>query len=1247
MNYYNNSLGDVVPDASDYVIYSQKGNIVYVQIWLNNPDQNTILSLKLNGTKYQTGGALQSFFIEDGDTYLNCVYVAITIPNDSYKEITYEVTEIEYVEGSNVSQDGKAVLIDEENDTVTIGLPYEEALPITSISNVTTTASTVTFDVNVQDEDNYVTLVGGWLRVVIYDNYNTVFGQQKLNIGDNLVTFENLSADTSYNMLVLLFGDAHDGNRVYPHMLTTSFADTKSVITYKSSAEILLDEETGKYYPELAINATLSEESFTFTRIEICNYSQEVLYTAEFNGSIKVKEGILCGYDYVIKVYYENGQGIEQTYYDYAFVNSLDYPNAYYSTVYGLVDDGILAFEFSEGKYNLDNLKIKIYYEHSKEYIAEDALYLIENPTAIADLEALMETLDMRSEEYFNAYKRRNRLKEVQELINECYSEVTALEWLSAKEAGIYLYEFTYGTDEEFFKGANNKYYVVLQDYQAKCVDDSSWYYILTADIDENNGYEINNRELSSGWFNINPALTENDYLFVEYDSKQGRDLFYVDEDNALYLQTMSRNNLGDETHRALGYVNQIVLRTYNEFVKVLWTQDAADATIDEAAWLENVKVALIAGDDPNSVFPLGDLKPIKFDLDDIDLTDVPAGNYYICYTYIMYGKTYTSEHQYDTDGNWIDYKVIGPLPQASINIKTTATDDYGTFEIVIPESANNGYWHYYEIEVRNASEELIGTYNQDNYGEIGALSVNYSIRIKLIADSGNDYYTDGKWSEWFVCYAAKCDTPTNISQYYTENGVSVTWDWVVGSEKYMYIVNDGEEQEVTNVSVGGLKDGDTIKVKAVPATDSSYLESDYSEVYTVEDTRTPLVSPVVKFESDYGRITWEAIENAASYQIYDVTNSKVYRTTSSIRCYIEIGNVYIVKAIPSDYENYCASQSEEVNTTIKFDTPKITISETGVVSFTEYYNLKCEVTYVYVVNSGEDQTTTKCFDVVTLNAGDTIKVMVTCSEAGYVDSEWATAKFQLKLSVPELTVSNFTATWTEVENATKYAYIINDGEAVETTLLMVTGLSVGDTFKVSAVGDNENYLSSDYTEIQTVKAKLNAPVITISETGLASWTVEVNAPDSVLIFAIMINNNSDDIIWHYSIDETTHQLSLGDKIKVKLVDETNLLEESKWSNEVEYVDTRTQIVTPQISYYEGYLVLIAPAVGSISYEIAINDINNIQMMWCEFEEIGQSIPTFEVLSGDVVYVRITAMNGTIYDTSNYTTSEWAIIIIE
>lgn len=355
-----------------------------------------------------------------------------------------------------------------------------------------------------------------------------------------------------------------------------------------------------------------------------------------------------------------------------------------------------------------------------------------------------------------------------------------------------------------------------------------------------------------------------------------------------------------------------------------------------------------------------------------------------------MFGKTYDEENPFDMDGS-IDYRVVGELPQASINIKTN-TEEFGLFEIIVPETFNYGYWNYYSIEVRDENSELIGTYNQDNLYEVGNLQLNYSIRVKLTADPYNDIYIDGQWSDWYTCSNAKLATPSELNQTYQAIGVNVQWQGVEGASKYIYKINNGEEQETTECYVSELKDGDTIKVKAVPVEGGTSLESDYSLEYTVEDNRTSLNKAVLRLEYN-NVLTWNAVENASSYVIFNLTTNSVYRTISGTSVRITNGNIYIVKAIPTDYETYCASVSDEFDTTLVINAPEITISEEGVVSFSEYPDLKSEVTYTYIVNDGEEQTTTNPYDVLTLTIGDTIKVKVSCE--GCNDSEWATATYE------------------------------------------------------------------------------------------------------------------------------------------------------------------------------------------------------------------------------------------------------------
>ena len=790
-------------------------------------------------------------------------------------------------------------------------------------------------------------------------------------------------------MTVFVYGDLHDGKGVAVHSLYGETHKTASVISCEVTSQILLNETTGKYYPNIKVQATLSDPSFSFTKVEISNAynNNELVYTASFNGSKDITENILNDKAYLVKVYYKNSLGAEQSYENYVYVERLDYPSVNYNMGYGLLDDVILGFDFGENKSNFENLTVKIFYEYSAQYIAEDAIYLLDNPNAIEDLRAQLNSMDRAEDGYFELGLKINQLERVEEYIEEYYSSLTRQDWQAELAKGIYLYEYTFGKTEQFFKGANNHYYAVLPDYQTKRINDSSWQYVITADVDLNNGEGASARELVSGYFSIKPALSENDYLFVASD-KDYKQLFTLDENNVVSLEVMSRNNLGNESYRQLGYVNQIVLAKGYDIVHVLWTQAEPDHSIDEAAWLTNLKAALIAGNKPESVFPLGELKPITFDLDGVDLSSCPAGEYDIRFTYKMYGKTYTQENPYDFNGSTIAYTVVNKLPQASIKINTEATDSYGEFEIVIPKSVGNGYWSSYTIEIRNASEQLVGTYTQENYWEFGKLSVNYSIRVKLTAVDYISYYLDGEWSEWFVCNAAKCATPTGFTQSYDENGVTVSWEFVSGAEKFVYTVNGGAEQETSETRVSSLKNGDTLKVKAVPTASSNYLASDYSESFTVTDSRTPLAAPVVTFNESRYLLTWTAVENADHYDVYNVTKNEIYRQgITETRCYVESGTVYIVKAIPSDSSVYIASQSERIDTTLTLENPKITVDENGVVSFSEYPSVKGKVTYTYVINSGTEQTTTNPYDVATLKTGDVIKVKVSCD--GYEDSEW------------------------------------------------------------------------------------------------------------------------------------------------------------------------------------------------------------------------------------------------------------------
>ena len=111
------------------------------------------------------------------------------------------------------------------------------------------------------------------------------------------------------------------------------------------------------------------------------------------------------------------------------------------------------------------------------------------------------------------------------------------------------------------------------------------------------------------------------------------------------------------------------------------------------------------------------------------------------------------------------------------------------------------------------------------------------------------------------------------------------------------------------------------------------------------------------------------------------------------------------------------------------------------------------------------------------------------------------------KLSTPVVTIDdNGVATWLEVENASGYAYVIDDKPEVSTTQLSVN-LADGQSVKVKAKGDGANYSDSDFSELKTYNApakqpkKLASPEVTIAGGG----TVTIGAVEhaSKIVYVI------------------------------------------------------------------------------------------------------------------------------------------------
>ena len=217
-----------------------------------------------------------------------------------------------------------------------------------------------------------------------------------------------------------------------------------------------------------------------------------------------------------------------------------------------------------------------------------------------------------------------------------------------------------------------------------------------------------------------------------------------------------------------------------------------------------------------------------------------------------------------------------------------------------------------------------------------------------------------------------------------------------------------------------------------------------------------------------------------------------------------------------------------------------------------------------------------------TLTDGQTFKIRAVGDGSAYSTSDWSNsvtytaatpAPQPTKLGTPTITISGEgLASWTAVANASSYVYKINGGEETQTTVTSVQ-LTDGQSIIVKAVGDGTNYTDGDYSASKTYTAgtpvpqptKLGTPTVTISSTGLASWTAVANASS----YVYKINGGAET-----STTATSVQLSNGQSIVVKAVgDGTNYTDGDYSASQTYTADTPDAVVIVDEYFLGGELV--------------------------------------------------------------------------
>lgn len=295
---------------------------------------------------------------------------------------------------------------------------------------------------------------------------------------------------------------------------------------------------------------------------------------------------------------------------------------------------------------------------------------------------------------------------------------------------------------------------------------------------------------------------------------------------------------------------------------------------------------------------------------------------------------------------------------------------------------------------------------------------------------------------------------------------------------------------------------------------------------------------------TDNATFMWEAVKNAASYQV--VVNDGAPLAADGVSITLQnltASTTYILKMKALAPEgskewldsDYCDPVSFTTAGKKKLATPVLTVSDVVSGGFTVSWNaVKNAASYVYKVGDAAERSTTDTYfiaDGLTHSTTYSVKVKAVPSEAMAevaLDSDWAeisaTTKEVTTLDAPVLSSSaihtnGFTISWLAVANAGKYNYKLDGGTEMTVTDLSVSINSLealsDHTVEVrSAPSDSNvgNYAPSAWASIQVRTldlVTLDAPALKAENVQASELTVSWPAVEHAARYMCSINEGA------------------------------------------------------------------------------------------------------------------------------------------
>lgn len=1121
--YYQNTdnyLGSY-PEESNYDIYATPNETVYIQIWLDNTAQYTILSLKLNGVKYQIGGGLSSFFIESEGVHYNCVYVTVTIPENAYTEKDYVVSDIEYIANTFINADGTDEFMN-ENNTVSVGLPYNAQKSVAnSFEEATITTNSAEISFNLSDNDSLKSLSGGWLGVLVYDGYNIVFNQ-KAETGSNTISLSGLVEKTAYVVYAYIYGDLHDGRGVIPHTVGVYEFITQSAV---DSFEVEADYYANADYSEsggeeadsglsIRVSLYLSSPTATYDKLELYKGDELILTDENFNYSKKIDD-LLAETTYKVRIYYSDNEYTEHYVEEYVTTGKLEMPKMELHEINPFVKSVGFVFECPEKGFlriaNYKNLRVRISQSNYDEVRHQDfILELCDDPTILPTLQKEYDDAIANNDwghanvlyhEKLYYYQRANELMTSGDFSDNGTDKAKWSEFFSNYSKTFYL------GDDDFF--VNDFYaYLIFRDYFTMFNGNDNCEYEVIAEVDMKDGNGFVKKTLNSSQKYIRPINHE--YNRVSFDTS-------IDGFNITINPTCEFD--GDKYDLAIiSYKVNIYDRNW-KLVDTLYTSKEINLKdYDESAWINAYTLAMkgeailpsedaiIKYFDWRAIFEI--LLNVEFPQeDDFDGESNNTGDVVV-----------------DGNGNIVKggngargEKIIANQKERQLLRDLLAYDYTEDYEYRFKSQMINEFqcdeFYYDLIEGLEDEDEILEALIS------GALNSSIIRVLNSVIGSIQHYMTWHGSAEDEIYIGFK----QIIEKYLQENNLMPEVNWeesyrrVMTFEDFYYFYPFGEYETVkleidkNKYPAGEYHIGVSFRYDSF---DEDYYDTQYANdsLYITSQLPVPSINisnegyiegMEVNIDSFWDYHFEVEIKNASNVVIFSGSNHDL---TEGIN---QLSKGYSIKArtVFNDgaTSNIYVGNSEWTDW-YTFNGPKLeapyidyNYGECGATWYTEIGgNIGY---YVYTVNGGEEiKVTTNGEQITPLKNNDVLRIKAVASDEGiangYNDSNWTEficADDRQQLSAPtNVQINEGKLTWTIVDGAGCYVVEITKGterrtEQVDSNTFY--DIKPGETYRVRAKTYNAELKASLYSESYTYSVKLDNPEMVKASTSRVTWS--------------------------------------------------------------------------------------------------------------------------------------------------------------